>query len=451
MTMKKLASLLFGIFGCINFLQAQGVRYIDEVFSSVTVQKDVIYGRNVPYASNDTTDLKCDIYMPSGDNATNRPVIILLHAGSFLPPASIPKPGLGTKEDSCIVHLCKAFARKGYVTISADYRVGWNPLASTQEERTRTIMSAVFRGVQDLKALVRYLNRYATTLGIDPTRIAAGGSNSGAYLGLHSAHFNKPAELSYPKFLGSNNQPLIDTVALGNFEGNSGNPGYPSNHRVTISLGGAIGDTMLMEAGEPPVIAMHGTVDNTPYMTGVVIVNVTGQPVIEVHGGHDLIRRNHNLGNQSIFLPDFASDNPFPALYPFYGKGFEPYGIYDDSTPAGIDSASKYLDTVITFLTPRLYKVMDIAAVSNEKPQNILKAMTKIYPNPANNYVTVSIEEVLPKIQTISIQDLTGRIVYQENCDCHTTRIDVSQLPKGLYLITLQNREASITEKLLVE
>jgi hypothetical protein len=447
--MKKLRFLL--VLMVLPLLSISQTRYVDNIFTDVKVDSNVVYGSNVPFGSSVPIDLKCDIYQPLGDTIFNRPVIIFLHAGSFLPQSSIPTPGLGTKKDSAMVHLCKAFARKGYVTISATYRVGWNPLASTEEERARSIMSAVFRAQQDLKALIRYLNKEKNTWKIDPTRIAAGGSNSGGYVAIHAGCLNKPAELTYPKFLDGNNMPLIDTVALGNFEGNSGNPGYPSNHRVTISLGGAVGDTAFMEPGEPVILAMHGTADNTPYTTGVVIVNVTGQPVIEVHGGHDMVRRSFNLGNQAALLPDFANDNPFPGLYPFYGVGFEPYGIYANSTPGRIDTASKYLDTVITFLTPRLFKTLDLASWTSKEQTDLLSAFSNIYPNPARNEVFVTVDNSLPRIQTITFTDLTGRTLLSEEVNNYQTRLELGHLPKGIYFVTIKNQFSQVTKKLIIE
>ena len=70
----------------------QQIRYLDDVFSSVTVTPNVIYATNIsvlpmlqslPPAP---TTLTCDIYEPTGDIYTERPVIILAHTGSFLPP-----------------------------------------------------------------------------------------------------------------------------------------------------------------------------------------------------------------------------------------------------------------------------------------------------------------------------------------------------------------------------
>ncbi|MDC0204662.1 hypothetical protein OAJ65_02580, partial [Flavobacteriales bacterium] len=67
-------------------------RYLDDVFSAVTITSDVTYASNISIlpmlvgGAPELADLKCDIYEPTGDILTNRPVIILVHTGSFLPP-----------------------------------------------------------------------------------------------------------------------------------------------------------------------------------------------------------------------------------------------------------------------------------------------------------------------------------------------------------------------------
>jgi len=62
-------------------------RYRDEIFTGIKLTKNVVYGRNFAYGTLQPTDLLMDVYEPAGDSATQRPVIILIHAGSFLPPS----------------------------------------------------------------------------------------------------------------------------------------------------------------------------------------------------------------------------------------------------------------------------------------------------------------------------------------------------------------------------
>ena len=88
--MKKTLQLLtlILIFICSQNIYAQ--RYLTEQFNTVTVQSDVEYGNNVSVISllagqpPASQPLLMDIYTPDGDNETNRPVVIMLHTGSFL-------------------------------------------------------------------------------------------------------------------------------------------------------------------------------------------------------------------------------------------------------------------------------------------------------------------------------------------------------------------------------
>ena len=83
-------------------------RYLDNIFDSVTVTPDVVYGQNLtvlpmlqllPPA---IAPLTCDIYEPKNDTMTNRPVIVLIHTGSFLPPVLNGQP-TGSKADYSVV------------------------------------------------------------------------------------------------------------------------------------------------------------------------------------------------------------------------------------------------------------------------------------------------------------------------------------------------------------
>ena len=79
--------LLLFILLCSAFtLQAQQ-RYVDEVFDSVIISQDNLYGANISIvtAAPALDSLFFDIYMPAGDTLTERPVVLVLHTGTFLP------------------------------------------------------------------------------------------------------------------------------------------------------------------------------------------------------------------------------------------------------------------------------------------------------------------------------------------------------------------------------
>ncbi|MCS7297345.1 MAG: hypothetical protein RMK19_03575 [Bacteroidia bacterium] len=465
------------VFLSLLWAQRMGIRFKDPVFSQIQVTKDVKYGENLSFTQA-PVELFMDVYEPVGDTMARRPVIILIHAGSFLPPtlagSAFGRVPIGTREDSGIVALCREFARRGYVAISATHRLGWNPSASTQELRAQSIIQAVWRAVQDARALVRFLRKDAATTNrfrVDPNRIVMGGSSSGAYVGLHVAYLNRPEELDNPKFKLSDGTVFVDTTAPGMdrgtgpnassnaFEGGSGHPGYPSNIQAVLNLGGALGDTSFIQNENIPVISLHGVQDpTTPYTSGIVITAVGNLPIIEVFGSYSLTQKLIEKGNQTQLLPDFADDLPFPGLYPWQGVGFEPFGWYNNSSPAEKERARRYVDTVLWFAAPRLFKVLDLPVI--EQPIASLASEIReffdnfshaedavesfsIYPNPAFSPL-VSIVHQRLAIQKVELYTPIGTKL-AEACLASPSLEYVwalpSELPTGLYVLLVRTEK----------
>ncbi|RMG90556.1 MAG: hypothetical protein D6706_19275, partial [Chloroflexi bacterium] len=354
-------------------------RILDELFQDVTVARDITYGQNYSILTGSPLlqDLKMDVYTPVGDTSTRRPLIILMHSGSFLPNFVTGVP-FGTKEDSCLVEMCTRFAKRGWVAVSMTYRLGWNPLDTTQELRAKGIVLAVYRAEQDLFTCIRYFKENASTYGVDTTKIVVGGSNSGAYVALAAASLNKASELMNPKFLDGNGNPFVDQSIWGDFHGKGGNPsfnnfdnpGHSNDFQMVLSLGGAVGDTLWQEPGEVPMVSMAGVADpGTPFNTGIVFVAATGNPVVEVSGAGDHMRVANRLGNQDILKggnfpqgPPSTDGRVYEGLYPFYGAGFEPWGWYSQSTPVNPDASKQramaYIDTIMWYFSPRAYRLL---------------------------------------------------------------------------------------------
>ena len=186
--MKKFYSLILflGLTVSMSFAQE---RYLDEVFTDVTVTPNVQYGLNgtilffsqvgeiVP------ENLYMDIYEPAGDTEVDRPVVLVFHTGNFLPNVTngqIP----GTRQDNSVVEFCTQLARRGYVTAAVSYRLGWNPLAQTQPVRALGLIQAAYRGVQDGRNAIRFIKSEADTYGIDVNNVSVLGLGTGGYLTL---------------------------------------------------------------------------------------------------------------------------------------------------------------------------------------------------------------------------------------------------------------------------
>ncbi len=353
--MKK-ATLLFCMGLLIVGASHAQYRYLNEVFSGVNVTYNVLYGQNISVLTGvpDTVPLLCDIYEPAGDALPARPVVVYLHTGSFLP-ILINGTATGSMRDSAVAEMCRQFARRGYVAVSMDYRLGWNPIGATQDIRTGTLLQAVYRAIQDAKTCVRFLRMTAAAMGnpyrIDPNRIMLVGQGSGGYVVLAYITLDKSSEISLLKFLSSTTdatygfvagQPYVNQAILGDFEGFGGIPqfnipnwpGYSSSVSMSVNLGGALGDSSWLEGGEPPVVCFHVIKDPfAPYSNGAVIVPTTGQFVVEVSGSREVARLANQKGNNSIFKTVTFND-PYTARANQLNEGFEglfPFELIDPS------------------------------------------------------------------------------------------------------------------------
>jgi hypothetical protein len=265
------------------------------------------------------TDLKMDIYKAkaSVDTKTDRPVIIFLHTGNFLPPPINGSPN-GLKTDSSGIVLCQEWAKRGYVAVSIDYRLGWNPLAATAEERRGQLLNAVYRAIHDTKEAVRTLKTDAATYGIDSSRVVLYGEGTGAYIALAYETLDKNSEMELPKFSAGGVGPsYINRANVGEIDGSGGTFNLYASSTVStkikavVAAGGALADTSWLEAGNVPMISFHCVRDPfAPFSQGTVIVPTTNEVVVEVQGANLYIQKANQLGNNDK-IKNIAANDPY--------------------------------------------------------------------------------------------------------------------------------------------
>ncbi len=401
--MKKFLTLALSLL-IFSQVDAQ-VRYLNEVFTEVNVTSNVLYGTNVTVApllqggAPAAQPLVCDIYEPAGDTETDRPVIIYIHTGNFLP-QYLNGSAVGTKTDSVAVELCSRYAKMGYVVASIDYRAGWNPLAATQSARTSQLINAAYRGVQDARTAVRYFRKTEAIegdpYGIDPNKIGYLGEGTGGYVSYAASTISDYNDIilddngaPIAKFwTGTPGQsdyiPMVIEAVNGNPEGTSdgfapagvfgpdpvqlciaNHVGYSSDVQFQINLGGALGDLNWLDAGDPAMISFQCPADQfAPYTTAVVVVPTTNENVVEASGAFDIHSEinaqaapNNNAIFQGLGLTDAFSakaiangnmgmDGLYPVLndyvngqptQPFDGA---PWQWWDVATTEMVDAAN---------------------------------------------------------------------------------------------------------------
>lgn len=346
----------------VGMVQAQ--RYSTEVFSQVQVTSNVEYGVNVDFLTSDLSDqgqlitditdiktnmalgnpipaayfdptdastnvklakLLMDVYEPMGDTQTERPLMIYIHTGNFLPPPLNGSP-LGIKTDSAAIVMCERWAKRGFVAISMDYRLGWNPIASGPTGpivRRATLLNAVYRALHDTKHLVRSLKAEAgasNPYSIDTNKVILFGEGSGGYVAVAYATLDKQEETEIQKFVfpGTTDSSYIQPAIVGDVNGLGGllnlysDNGSSSDVAFVVNSGGALADTSWLESGDAPMVSIQCVRDPfAPFGQGIVVVPTTQEDVVEVQGANVFMVKANALGNNDSYQVGYTYNDGF--------------------------------------------------------------------------------------------------------------------------------------------
>lgn len=282
------------------------------------------------------TPLEMDVYTPpASDEVTNRPVFINVHTGNFLP-ALFNGATTGDKIDSVGVNICKQMAKRGYVAVNVNYRLGWNPLSTDENVRRGTLLQAVYRSIHDVQTAVRFLRAQQGVYGIDPTKFALIGQGSGGYVTqAYTTLDDYNSEIAgLPKFLDTETGlPFVLEVRDGTIDGGPGflrlhdplfDLGISKDVSMSVNMGGALADSTWLEQGDAAMVAFHCLRDPfAPFDHGMVVVPTTNENVVPVDGANVFIRKANEFGNNEAFsgIPD--GDPYTDAARATYGQTYE--------------------------------------------------------------------------------------------------------------------------------
>ena len=498
---KSLSFLTSLIILGIAFSSLSQTRYLNEVFTDVNVTYDVVYGNNIT-VQNATNigpeDLLMDVYEPSGDSLPERPLVLYIHTGSFLPlvvngvPVYANGGCTGDRTDSATVEMAMQFAKRGYTAVVMTYRKGWNPFLPSQTERIQQLLNAAYRGIQDARNCVRYFRaNYETggnTYSVDTSKIIMVGQGTGGYLSLGCATLDKPHEINLLKFLDGNGDSVVDTAQMGDFYGLGGDtmnienyPGYSSNFHMAVNLGGALGDSSWLEGGENiPIIGFHCPNDPFgPYGYGMVIVPTTNENVVEVSGSHDVVRRANKKGLNDILLNRDWGDaysaadngdgsnveNLFPFMRPqaesapweWWDAGTCPNNTSSMATNPGMSEVKglAYIDTIQNYLAPRITCVFDLSGgcpplITTNMENSPLANKVHISPNPSLGLIMIQSSRV--PIEKIEIYDRIGKMVFiQDEINQRFFSLNRGSIPDGMYFINTITSQGIYTKKIIFQ
>jgi acetyl esterase/lipase len=213
------------------------------------------------------TDLKTDLfYCENNHNNALKPAIVFFHGG-----------GWTTGSPGEFHNACRSYARKGFVTISIQYRLSRTDSGTVPHPEITPVES-----VKDARSAMRWVRENASLFGIDPDKIIAAGQSAGGQLALSTAMFDDINE-------STDNLDISPVpVALLLFASNVNT----MEAWVDWLLGDrreeiwSISPYHNLISGLPPAIHFHGSTD---CMVDFYIVRLYHQKTLELGNYHELV------------------------------------------------------------------------------------------------------------------------------------------------------------------
>ena len=197
--------------------------------------------------------LDMDIYKPVGDGTKERPLLLMMHGGSFF---------IGNKEEPGQVGWCQYFASLGYVAVSINYRLGFHP-------RKKEIRVAEYRALEDADAALEYLLG-REDLRIDKERVCVAGTSAGAMTAMNLA------------FRLYGDKPMKEVT-----------PRLPKDFRfrAVANLWGSVHDLSVLEHASVPILSFQSVADPVmPYDYGYPLGwagKLYSDPMYGTHAVHE--------------------------------------------------------------------------------------------------------------------------------------------------------------------
>lgn len=406
-TLLVLTSLFF-TFASFNIQAQCGSRYIDYVFASADTLQNIVFTTTAGGTANDT--LLLDVYLPHGDTATNRHLIIWAHGGAFFE---------GTKNDNDIQYLCTSFAKRGYVCASINYRLVGSVLLLYD---SLVALDEIVKADDDMKSSIRFFRKnfsLGNTYGIDTSYIFGAGSSAGAIMIDFAATIDSINEVF------STLQTAIQNN--GGIEGSSGNDGYSSNVKAVASLAGGISDLSWIGPGTVPMVFCQGTSDPIiPYNCADVFNGYTG----------GLVPGLFRLCGSQPMEQQCATNNVTTSLMAFANQGHVPWSSHAD-----------IMNTTDSAVAQFFYHLN----CTESGVKNIPTATSlNVFPNPSNDELHIQYAGENEMV-AYTIFDLSGQVISKGAMNSNEQTISVKNFSRGIYFLKVTLANSSIeTQKILL-
>jgi hypothetical protein len=468
-------SILLILLGLLGLQEAKAQQWVDKQYQYDSLL-NVFYGTAVNF-NGDLDTLHMDIYLPICEDinlSSPKPLLIWIHGGAFL---------AGDKNDASIQSFCKDFAKRGYVTASIDYRLGfvsddfpWScnypnyscVFATDSSEWAR----AYYRAIQDGKGALRFLINRHELFGIDTANVFVAGESAGAFVALGIGLLDTIVERPIQTFSISNapnphsntldclyNQETEFTgtyVARPDLGGIDGDI-EPTNVNYTIkgigNMFGAMLSDMLKHTPankpKPAIYSFHQPCDlvvsidsnyvywglSWCFTNGYNCYGITNNQIM-LYGSRTFSAWNTNNGYGYVIQNEYTSTG-FPYSF-IFGQG----SCLDQvSNPChGYDNRNLRETNLALFFANRITTNSICDTVSATNVVSSAQEDLIIFPNPTSGILNVAIKNLQAGLGSLEIFDLHGRkvveVIQPDGIIPGTNiEVNVSHLATGLYLL----------------
>jgi len=478
--MKKLVLLYL----CLPLL-ANAQKWVDTTYQ-IKIDRDSVYGTAYDFAGNLET-LTMDIAYPTNDTPPicGRPLAVILYGGAWMG---------GSKNDNEVQRLMQDFAKRGYVAIAPNYRLGmfqtaaaWNCNISSlfnvewnclNAQDTAEWYRAYYRAIQDIKGAIRYSRHLVLeNAEINMQNIFVTGFSAGGFNALGVAFLDHESEWkTFANAMNTAQAPNaiydngcvkkyqwdtsiasmnLSRPSLGSLQGDLNLPRYPQRIRAVGNFYGGMLFNLLDSSyygdKEPAIYSFHQPNDLiVPYKSNRKVFDgfntcaysVCNQGILNrpyVHSSNTIRDWCADLKNAGKNYPDFYFDSTL--------NNTDCAGQIADPSKGGhqLDNWQRTWNMAAFFATK--IDTTDCLIIDGIEQENAL--IFSLYPNPSFGELTIN---SLLEVQEIIIFASDGKeVLRQKTLNLYRNSMDISSLENGFYYVLVKGNHLQGIQKLVVQ
>ncbi|MEO8087552.1 MAG: T9SS type A sorting domain-containing protein [Bacteroidota bacterium] len=395
--------------------------------SDIRTDTDIIYAVSKNYFTGVNDTLRMNVFYPDTiiDTMSARPFILLIHGGAFIS---------GSLHE--MEYQCMEFARRGFVTATISYRLGWNcsgtdflSICLLCGNLGANVRTATYEAAQDGRAAMRYIDAIHSQYKIDSDNYFIGGTSAGSITAMHTAFWDQQEADTFCPWATAQ-VGLLDTA------GNA----MPHTYQlkgVIDNCGAVSQDSVILNNGNIPLISFHDEGDCVvPNLYGQVI-SCACQAFYWVAGSaalHGLLDANGICTSMNL-VPLSINHCSFPE--------------YELINRASCFIRSVLCDSCQTSYNNTPYVLQRCSNTSDIRDENLISSI-QVFPNPSSEKLQLDGLQI-QKYYFVFLYDLSGRIIFNETIKGESQHsFKLNNIAAGSYFLKINSGQETRIEKILL-